>query len=103
MKTVSFKISPFIAFEASGSDISNPDAINSGYDLNLAHELARHPNGGTLHLTREGLLDLAEWLDCMESANGGAGAGNFSGARSCATHAERARDLADSVEWEVAR
>lgn len=90
------KISPYIAFLASGSEISQPGAAlrGSGYDLDLARELARVAGrGGIVDLSREGLLDLAEWLDAIGSAEGQSG--NTSGATSCARLAERARTAAE--------
>lgn len=91
-QTVSIKISPFIAGEAEGSSISDPGA-DSGYDEHLGNELHRVGNrGGMVHLTRQGLLDLAEWLDAMYIAN--QQSDNQPGATSCSKLAEKARNAA---------
>lgn len=93
--TASLKISKFIAFEASGSDISRPGS-GSGYDEALAVELARiGTNGGTIHVTRVGALDLAEWLGTMAMANGQCE--NYSGSRACSNLAAKARDIANGL------
>jgi hypothetical protein len=87
------KISRFIAFLASGSDISRPGS-DSGYDEGLAIELDRiGTKGGVVDLTPLGLRDLAEWLDAIGMALGYDG--NTSGARACAKLAEVCRDLAE--------
>jgi hypothetical protein len=97
-----FKITKFIAFEASGSDISNPRATD-GYARHLAAELARvGAHGGTAHLTAIDLDDFAEWLDVMASANGSAGSRNYSGAASCARTAEKARAYARALREQEA-
>lgn len=95
MNMVPFRISPFIATEANGSDISNPD-VSSGYEIGLSKELARVGcGGGVLSLNAAGLNDLAEWLDTMEISLGQEG--NGAGARSCATHSSRARQLSKEL------
>lgn len=98
--TKSLRISPFIAFEASGSELTqNPTPGASGYTVLLESELRRVGlRGGTLHLDADSLEDLAEFLDAI--AIGNSDSGNHSGARSCATHAERARTLATELRAE---
>lgn len=91
-----FKISAYIAFLADASDISKPGS-GSGYDEDLARELQRiGTKGGTLKLTYVGLLDLAEWLDAI--GIGESQSENYSGARSCATHAAKARQAARQLQ-----
>jgi hypothetical protein len=96
-----FKITRFIAGEASGSDISNPN-VDSGYSPQLVGELHRvGSGGGTVYLTALSLEDLAEWLDAMTIGNsegGGLDGGpNYAGARSCARTAEKARTYASRL------
>lgn len=95
--TTALRISPYIAFEASGSDISNPNPEReSGYSKLLAHELDRvGTRGGTIHIDAEALLDLAEWLDAIQIGN--SDSGNTSGARSCERLAAKARALAKEL------
>lgn len=71
------KITRFIAFLASGSEISDPTK-DSGYSPHLASELARiGTGGGTVRLTAHDLDDLSEWLTAMYHAErqGGSPAG----------------------------
>jgi hypothetical protein len=81
MSTARIKISAYVGFIASGSDISNPEADPaSGYDDGLVRELARvGTRGGTVTLTSAGLRDLAEFCDALAVAE--AQGGNPSGAR----------------------
>lgn len=96
MNTAKIKISEFVGFEASGSDISNPDA-KDGYQPALARELARvGTDGGTIELDAEGFRDLAEWADAMVAPN--AQSGNPSGARAMATLCERCLEQAKLLE-----
>jgi hypothetical protein len=93
--TKPFKITRFIAVEASGSDISNPNT-DSGYSPLLAGELHRvGSGGGTVYLTAPALEDLAEWLDAITiglSEGGGLNGGpNYAGTRSSTNTAEKAR------------
>lgn len=81
------KLTPFQAFIASGSDISNPDAHDSGYQHALAMELDRiGPGGGKVTLDAEGFRDLGEFARSL--ANAVADESNSSGARSLATLSE---------------
>lgn len=90
--TTPVKISRFVAFEASGSAISQPGS-DSGYSPDLERELARvGTDGGTVYLDRDALLDLAEWADCMIAPN--AQSGNPSGARAMEGLRDRCAELA---------
>jgi len=89
------RITPYQAFELSGSDISDPDS-DSGYDPLIGAEYKRTGGSGTYRLTAPALRDLAEWCDALTiSASQG---GNPSGARSLANLAAEARKLADGLE-----
>jgi hypothetical protein len=87
--TTQIRLTPYQAFIANGSDISNPNA-NSGYQPALTRELARvGTKGGVVHLNAEGLQDLADFADALSNAE--AQGGNPSGARSLANLAARCR------------
>lgn len=90
------RISRFVAFEASGSEIVNERTDYGGYDRRLGSELARvGTRGGTIEVGRDGLLDLAEWCDALEIAN--SQSENYSGARALANLAEKCRALASEL------
>jgi hypothetical protein len=91
--TKPIKITPFIAVAAEGSEISDPTK-DSGYDRDLAVELARVGNrGGTVYLSAPALDDLAEWLDAIYI--GEVEGGSPAGARSVNKMREKARLYAD--------
>lgn len=100
--TAKIKITEFVAFEASGSDISNPKA-DSGYQPALVRELARavRQDGCTVELDAEGFRDLAEWADAMVAPN--AQGGNPSGARAMAVLSDRCLEQAKALEEAGAR
>lgn len=96
MSTARLKISSYIAGEASGSGISDPDA-NSGYQPALVAELARvGAHGGTINIDADGLRDLAEWCDALSAAT--SQGGNPSGARSLSNMGERCLALARELD-----
>lgn len=96
MTTGKIKISEYVAFIASGSDISNPDA-KDGYQPALARELHRvGPKGGTITVDAEGAADLAEWAHDLSIAV--AQEPNPSGARSLYGLSERARTVAHQLK-----
>jgi hypothetical protein len=103
MKTTKFKVSPYVEYVMSGSDIINldPDTLGGpggGYDPLIAEEYHRSPKKpkGTYVLTRNALLDLAEF--CQALAISESQSENYSGARSLDKHAERAFAAARELE-----
>jgi hypothetical protein len=89
-----FKLSEFLWAEASGSDIMAEHG--GGYDKLIGAELRRlGSKGGTMHLTKNAMLDLAEFFDAMELAIGQGG--NPAGARSAGNAAAKLRQLAKGM------
>jgi hypothetical protein len=99
VSTRRLRISPYVLYETSGSDISNSqaDPPAGGYDVSIALELERlGGKGGTIELSAPALRDLAEWCDALTiSVSQG---GNPAGARSLAALAEKALRLAAELE-----
>lgn len=92
--TASIKISDYVAFEMSGSAISDPDS-GSGYDPLIGREYVRCGGRGTYRLTKAALTDLAEFCDALSiSATQG---GNPSGGRALTNLAEKALGLAGKL------
>lgn len=100
--TVRFKVSPYVAFIMSGSDIVSEHG--GGYDVTIGEEYRKKPNGGTWRLSGRALRDLAEFCEALAISE--ADGGNQSGARSLGKHRERALEAARDLlvlEGEVAR